>query len=412
VKADEIKFLDDTITWKDAQGVEQVYKSAEHSRIEIPEIDELTDFEKLVGGIDEEYGLKELRPTLGDNWFSKLKKLTPAAQVTAIMNTFHGNIASLFDAAQGDPAVMVKIFKQMAGQEPIAKGDLGETILNRAESRAVTSALKYALEDGDLIDYFYSEWVVGAQKRAMLDKISAALDESPADILQQMKDNPDVMAQRMNKIAPELKTTPDFLTETLKVFVGDDALPWNTEQFQAQMIIKVADKMDGYFKDVYGLKPESYIFRLSNVFKGVQSLVLLGLNPAYLMNNWVNNVVTRAAEGVGGYMTAKQINDFYERMGMFPKDTGLSGYDDITGRVVHSAMEVKDALGKIQKALSKVNHKVGVFTRLSGWAEKMEGNQARVSGARQFLAKEKRVGAGIRPLDPVSEKILDQDTPD
>lgn len=411
VRPEDIKYLDDTITWKNKDGVEQVYKSKEGSRIEIPEIEELSDFEKLVGGLDEEYGLKELRPTVGEKWYRKLSKLTPAAQVTAIMNTFHQNIASLFDAAQGDPAVMANLMKQMAGQVGINKGDLGESILKSAESRAVQSALKYAMEDGDLVDNIYSSWVAGAERRTMLENISAALDMKPADVLELMKDKPQVMAGRLNKIAPELKTSPEYLTETLKVFMGDDALPWNTEQFQAQLIIKAADKMDDYFKDVYGLKPEPYIFRLSNVFKSVQSLVLLGLNPAYLMNNWVNNVVTRAAEGVGGYMTARQINDFYERMGVFPKDTGLSGYDDITGRVVHEAMEVKDNLGKIQKMLTKVNNKVGVFTRLSGWSEKMEGNQARVAGAKQFLSKEKRVGTGIRPFDPVTEKILERSYP-
>ena len=147
---------------------------------------------------DQKYGLKELRPVTGEKWAKKFGKLTPAAQVTAILNTFHTNIASLLDAARGDPEAMVKLFKQMGGLVGVEKGDLGASILKSAESRSVQAALKYALNDGDIVDNIYSSWVSATERRAMLDKIATALDMKHGDVLQLLTDKQQVLAKRLN----------------------------------------------------------------------------------------------------------------------------------------------------------------------------------------------------------------------
>jgi len=410
VKQTDIDILDDTLTWTGKDGVRQSWQGKQGAKITAPTWDDLSAFEKYVGGLDEEYGFKELRPTIGKSFIQKLSKLTPEAQTNAILNIFHHNVASLMDAAGGDPVKMTELIERMAGKVEMKKGDAYADIINSPANKAVQAAMQYALREGDFVTNMLSSWTMAEERRMMLTKIATALNEKIGDVLQMAKDQPDVLAQLMNKIAPELNTTPDALTETLKVFMGDDAMPWNAEQFQANLVNTFAQKMDQFFVDKYGLKPDAKVFRISNALKGVQSLILLGFNPAYLMNNWVNNLVTRSVDGVGGYMSPAQVNDFYTRFGIFPKDSGLTGFDEITGRVIREAVQAKDMIAKAQKGISYLN-KFGVFSRLSGRIEKLEGGQARVIAMKNFMGKTGKVGEGISRMPLVLENALDAKYP-
>ncbi len=406
-----IKQVDDTLVWKDKNGIEQVYKAKEGIKIEIPKIEDLSPLEKFIGGIDDTYGLKELRPTVGKKFLTKFVSLTPDAQVSHILTAFHHNIATLMDSAGGDPARMTDLIQKLSGRVEVKPGELGYDMINSPANKAVMAAMRWAFKDGDIAGNELGRWLSGGERRSILEKVAGALNEKVADVLTQLQDDPDTMAARLNKIAPELNTTGKDLTTTLKVFIGEDAMPWSAEQFQARLVNAIATKMDDFFVEKYGLKQDSWVFRASNAMKGVQSLVLLGFNPAYFMNNWVNNVVTRAADGIGGYMTNKQINEFYTRFGIFPKDSGLSMYDDITGAVIRNAQEASnDVLSKAQKTISFLN-KAGVFSRLSHKIEKLEGGQARVIAMNQYLDKTKKVGQGIRKLDIATEIMLDNRYP-
>jgi GGDEF domain-containing protein len=420
VNVKDISIEGAVISWKDADGGVKTFTGSRSSNFEIPTVENLTDFEKWVGGIDDTYGLKELEPTIKLNFAQKLKKLTPASQVAIILNIFHHNISALMDAAEGDPGKMVEFFQKAAGAKEIEAGSVGEAILKSPSMRAVDAAIKYAIKDGDIGGNLLANWAETETRRTILNKIASGLGETPGKILEQVQENPEVLASRLNKIAPELKTTPDALVEALKVFTGDDALPWNVEQFQATIVNTYASKMDKFFQEKYGLKPENWVFRMSNLLKSVQSLVLLDFNPGYLLNNWVNNVVTRAAVGVGGYMTPKQIEGFYERFGILPegsfnlsdtaKDSGLNGYDEITGRIVRQAQETNDMITKATK-VTQTLHKAGIFSRLAGTVERTEGAQARVAGIKQFMDRTKQVGVGIRKMAPGIEAMLDQTYP-
>jgi soluble cytochrome b562 len=406
-----IKQVDDTLVWKDKNGIEQVYKAKEGIKIEIPKIEDLSPLEKFIGGIDDTYGLKELRPTVGKKFLTKFVSLTPDAQVSHILTAFHHNIATLMDSAGGDPARMTDLIQKLSGRVEVKPGELGYDMINSPANKAVMAAMRWAFKDGDIAGNELGRWLSGGERRSILEKVAGALNEKVADVLTQLQDDPDTMAARLNKIAPELNTTGKDLTTTLKVFIGEDAMPWSAEQFQARLVNAIATKMDDFFVEKYGLKQDSWVFRASNAMKGVQSLVLLGFNPAYFMNNWVNNVVTRAADGIGGYMTNKQINEFYTRFGIFPKDSGLSMYDDITGAVIRNAQEASnDVLSKAQKTITFLN-KAGVFSRLSHKIEKLEGGQARVIAMNQYLDKTKKVGQGIRKLDIATEIMLDNRYP-
>lgn len=418
VKQTDISILDDTLTWTDKRGIKQSWQGKQGATIKVPELEELSNFEKFIGGIDTTYGTKEMIPTKGLNYFQKLSKETPESQVLHSLHNFHYNLDSLLNEIGNDPNKIVEYIEKLAGIKNLEETDILSGMMKSASTRTFQGALKYALDDKDFLTNYLSTWVLGEERRMMLNKIAMSLDPDPkkkieikvAETLELLKNKPEVLAQHLNKIAPELGTTPDVLKATLDVFIGKDALPSNFGLFRVNLINTIAKKMDDYYVNTYGLKPDSWVFRISNVLKGVQSLLLLGFNPAYLMNNWVNNTVTRAVDGVGGYMTPRQMVDFYERLGIFPKDSGLTGYDEIVGAVVKQAQEAKDIISIAQRGVSKAN-KIGIFSRLSGRIEKLEGMQTQTIAIRQFLSNTKKVGAGIRRMPLVVENALDSRYP-
>ncbi len=90
---------------------------------------------------------------------------------------------------------------------------------------------------------------------------------------------------------------------------------------------------------------------MTDVIKKSQGLLLLGLSPSYLMNNVINNLVTRAAVGVFGFMTPDQINTQIDRFRIKPErmDAGTNVGSEF-------GLEQNDvsALGKTSKVFDKI----------------------------------------------------------
>src|SRR3970282_2959382 len=94
------------------------------------------------------------------------------------------------------------------------------------------------------------------------------------------------------------RSRADDLKSIAKAFTGDNAVAWHPDEFQAKLWGSFTEHAADWSVAAYGVKPASPVFRLFDTMKRAQSLVLLGFNPAYFVNNAVNNVVTRAATGV------------------------------------------------------------------------------------------------------------------
>lgn len=415
IRPDEIGVDGATLRWVE-NGQEKTFVASRPAEFKIPSIEELPAIEKNLAGIDERYGFRELRPVKEMGWLQRLTKLTPASQAHLLLNVLHSNLATMIDMAQGDVNLTVRLLKQAAGIDPVEAGDIGEAMLKSPATRAVSEALRYAITNNDLLDNLTAQWVASENRRTLLLKISKALNEEPGKVIEQLKTDADTLIARVNDIAPHLGTK-EFLSDMLEIYTGDDAIPWHPGEFQARLAVKIADGTEGFLRQQFGLKPDSWVFRLNRTLKGVQSLVLLGFNPAYFFNNAINNVVTRAAEGVFGYMPPRQIQGFLDRFGIRPprldQGIGASGEGLAYGGkgIVGKAMRAGDALDESYRVVRSINEKIGIFSRLSANFERLESRLATTIGIKRFMDKAWRRGSGFRRLHPVVEATLERIAP-
>ena len=422
----DIQVNENKMTWTDKNGKQQTYTGSRKILVEIPDVDRLTSMERFIGGIDLTYGIKELKPSFERKGIAKLVSLDPASQAHVLLNLYHTVTATLFDRANGDPFQMGDMLRQLMGEDAVKAGDPGEMILKSPAARAVRDATKAGAKIAKYEEQL-AQWqavaggtaadgtrIVG--KRDILLAIADALGEKPADILTQLQNNPDVLMARLAETTG-IPGSPEYIKETLSAFIGDNPLPWNEQQFQVRLINTIADAMSEYMQKVYGLKPDPALIRVGQVLKGVQSLVLLGFNPGYFFNNEVNNIVTRAAVGVFGYMTPKQISDYYTRLGIEPSRLRVGASPGDEGatyggqQLIVDLKDSADAIGKANKAVRAVTRKLGIFSRMSAHMESIEGANSFTIGTKQFMQKAWRRGKGFRKMHPAVEAVLDQNFP-
>lgn len=378
---------------------------------------QLSRFDKVLGGLTGEGLIAELQPrTAGGGiigWVRTLTSLTPASQAHVMETAAHDNINVLLSLARQDPETMIRMLHQAGGADPVRAGDLGEAVLNSPMTATISAAIKDALSDGFDVNML-NDWVQTETQRTLLNTVAQQLGTTPGKLLEQMTDNPDVTAQRINQVAPTAGT-PDQIKAMFKPFLGEEPAPWNPEMFQAQLALHLFDHMDEWLAKRFDLKPDHALFRLSQTLKGMQSLLLLGINPAYFINNAVNNAVTRGAVGCFGYMTPRQIDGFMKRFGIVPERlrVGLDPTSDgkITSLHQNAAMHKGDWIDKVQGAVDGVNQKLGIFSRFSAANERLEGGNAYTIGMSRFWKKNWKEGVGFRRMDPRVEAMLDAMAP-
>jgi peptidoglycan hydrolase-like protein with peptidoglycan-binding domain len=376
----------------------------------------LSGFERWAGGLDSEGRIRELAPREGRRgvvgWVEYLNNLTPESQAHAFMSMAHDNINVALNMAGGEPEAMVRYLRQAAAIDPVQVGQIGQDVLGSPVTATIAQSLRDVLREG-WDQELLLRWTSTEAQRGMLEKTARALGRTPGEILDAYRDNPDVLMREI-EAAGGPAGTPADLRAAFDVFTGKDAVPWNPQAFQAQLAITLFDKMDGWLVKRYGLKPDSGIFRLSQTLKGMQSLLLLGFNPSYFINNQVNNMVTRAATGVFGYMTPRQIKGFLDRFGITPDRIADAVTPEGTATrpdAIAKATQAGDWIAKVQGVVSATNKKLGVFSRFSNAGERLESSNAYAIGMLKFWHRAWKRGKGFRRMDPGLEAHLDSRAP-
>ena len=118
--------------------------------------------------------------------------------------------------------------------------------------------------------------------------------------------------------------------------------------FKADMMEKLSRVADDYNMKKYNIQPDSWASRLSELTKSMQSIALLNFSSSYMVNNFLNNMLTRSVVGIGGIDTdfIKTANDLrgiqFERL----KEGGAYKR---TEKAINKAKTAKDGLAKIDK---------------------------------------------------------------
>ena len=395
---------------------------------EIKYYPERNAWERKFAGLTDESTFAELQPgNKPKNWFQKLAALDVESQAITHMQMLFTNVAGILTMADGDVAQQLSLLKQMAGIDPTMVGDVAASMIESPATKTTAPVIKAFVETG-LLDEMYTVWLTTSEPRAIFNMIAKELGLETGKLLKMIEDEPNAVIQmitnsesgKLGDFKQAIETgllNGEKLKSDYEPFWGTKQLPIDGNMFTAQLLMNLSDFSDKFMVDYYGIKAKPVINRLSSVLKSLQSLAVLGFNPLYAVYNYVNNVASRAAQGVFGFHSPKQIQRFWTKFGVKPAmldvGVGLAGMPDGThmgGQAIAAAMDADDFIGKMRKATTKAN-KLGVFSRMAAQIEVMESRQATTIGTEQAWHKLWQPGVGFKKLDPKVEAALNNLTP-
>lgn len=369
-------------------------------------------------------------------WIKRGFDLTPESKVIGIEGTAANILRTIL--ADTEPENIRHVLNQIAGNEPADPNSPFASFMNSAEVRTIRNDLKEVLADERSLAAL-TEYEITTGQRHALESIAEAMGVRPAEVLDLYQGKRKAFDRRIADVAAKSGTgtvgTIPFdpanpgegtaaVHQTLDHFSGDQALPFNKETLRYQIAAGLTDKIGNRLIAEWGIKPDPLIYRMSDLIKSSQSLLLLGTSPGYFVNNVINNTVTRAATGVYGFMTPNQIRRQQARMGYIPSRMGenlgeMRGFSPNAGTIqekIANAKRVKGTLSGIQNVVNQINNAAGLFNKLSNAAETFESDQALAIGTKQYMSRVWNSGAEVPEMpsklraamgEELSERVAD-----
>lgn len=400
------------------------------------DVSKLTAADRFFGGIDADGKIREFARTERTG----MTDLLPESKVVGV-----GNIANnVLNAAMSDVKDTNDIRNRLAelAGEANTPNEYRSGMNNSADVLTVRDGIRYAMQQSDP-EIILKQFEASADARATLQKTADALGMQVKDVLNLYSETPAVFEQRVRNYAAEhngmfadidVSGGVDPISTIVKGFTtakeGKGApLAWDIRQVQYQITNSLIDNMAKYYTEYYGVKPGSVVNSVFDTMKSAQSLLLLGWSPSYFINNVVNNAVTSAAEGVMGFMTPKQIKQWMTAFGVTParmdadlnseyrgqSSTGTGGLQSFA----NAASEAKKNddrvtarfLREVNGVLRQANDKLGIFSRLSGRMETLQGNQLTTVAIQQYWGQRWKRGEGFHLMPTALVEAIESQTP-
>lgn len=404
-----------------------------------------SNLQKTLGNLDELGIPKEFaKPTekTSKTYFKWLGELTPESKARYFQANFIDQLQTMLEAARTDPAEMIRITKMTANADPHLTGEALDAILRPANEApyqikastfnspigvAFAVAMKDLVESGKLDELYLSQWEAGKPALTKLQQVASLLEMTPENVIVKLNEDFD-LATALRKAGGEagIDDFANIDNATLKkafgVFMGKNPLPTNPDFFRMKLVNMVEDATQDYLIKRFGIKPDPKLTKFFSMMKNIQNLLVLGLNPAYAINNKINNVITRAVDGVVGFQSKQQINDFLTRMKIDPArpDSGLHGEwsaafreygikeDGTADKISQIKHGEKDLLNAANQKVSGLKNRVALVGKVAAAIERSDSRQAYVSALRMAMNSMWQTGAGIPKMTPNLEMQLDK----
>jgi len=397
--------------------------------------DQLSALEKVIGNLTKEGRYKELEPAPeGSGLLHYFTHMTPDSQAIEFAALFDNTLRAILAESNLDPDSAVHMLKQMAQIDPVRTGEFMERLIKSPAGSTVSLAFKEVVGKTQWLDDLLATYHTADRQRSMLHQLAELwsgksmkeFKDEPSRLLDAIMKDPEgqlkvltdrarasdtPFAKEFLKSVESGQITPDILKRTFSIFSGKDSVPLTQTEFYARMGNAMQTKLFDWLKAHYDLKPNASIFRLGSLLKSAQSLLLLSLSPAYLVNNAINNIVSRAVEGVLGFIKPSRIASTWDRIGYAParlaEGFGAAGEGiGFDTSAIHREVMSDDLIAKYQRALRKTGNTIGIFTKLSQSVEKAESRQATTIGFLRFWDSTWKPGVGFRRMSPDVEAAL------
>lgn len=334
--------------------------------------DDFTGFDRLIAKIDKESGLPIESVGLDTQGHIANKRIanimgdaTPLTKVAYIKDNLTGGIENMWERSNHNIDLLPdEIGKVIAGKASVIVGEASTYFYDSPEARAVAGALKASM-DSSRVKNLVAEWQSLGSQRALLDDLSVGLKITPEDILLRIEkgetsqmildfknSGTDVSNNAMRSILNH--TLDEAGIQTLFKEMIRDKIPANPDL----MFVKFSDELDRGMSDYLAKNydvpvKESTFFRAARLNKSIQSLFVLGLNPNFLVKNFVNNISTMAYQRVGGLYTTDMNQMVYDKYGITKPARAGEGYTMI-GMTPKVNPEDKDIISQAQGLVTKI----------------------------------------------------------
>jgi hypothetical protein len=443
--------------------------------------DSFTALQRMAAGLTEQGRLAELVPTgeianpvkrwvynrLGyetkletslGRWLANMTQLEPEAKARMFGGIVAENSGVLFDAYRGDPAkimnngpeMMVKNLQIWGSGTPAEAAGVAAH-LGAPEAYTAQPVVKTF---APLAEAMYMKYDGASSQRALLDRVAKLLDEAPQDVLKTLEDKKGAgrIFERVQEALAEVDEAHPYAAdiellrseleagrlsvedvEAVKAqFTGDKPpVQWHPDEFMVDLQQSMMNHAFEYSQKAWGLEPNGAIFRFFDTLKKAQSMVLLGYNPGYFVNNTINNLVTRAASGVFGLAPTSVITKFLDDFGVEPYRfeagaTSAMFMDEMVGKTapdspigarvsagvdipyeksIRGATQQPGTLDKLNRFMSKAD-KTAFSAQASRRVEVAEGRRAWYYGLKKTQAQLQRAGVGFEKMPPALEQSL------
>ena len=256
---------------------------------------------------------------------------------------------------------------------------------------------------------------------ALIDTLKGADAATATRILEQARAGLAAMGTGADKrlVKTLERLTGDGLMNVAKPFIKGS--PLTAPEFKKALFEMLALKLDDFSVKYYGVKPDKMVFRLSKLIKTMQSILVLGPNPSYWVNNLLSNAVHLAADGLldatSVFGRKEWIKAMYGdnapaalRVGVGAADVERMG----AGAGLRNAVREKGVIQGMQDALGRIPKILTPFQVLSSKGEELASEIAFVHGMREYWGKMWDAGKGfdqVSKFDPQLAQVLDTFVP-
>jgi hypothetical protein len=391
----------------------------------IEEVSKMDGFSKFLAGLDREGNVKYLvNPIDQGGVFNYLTHLTPAARASEVVNNSGIEMAVLLERAGDNPSEMIRLIHSVANTPDDLARELGMQSLKSADAAAIPMALK---DFGTKADEHLAAWEASRWQRTVVENIAQVTGKKAEKVIQELNQgDPELLLKQFIEKAKTMEgdaakalvteyesgeLTGLKLKSIIKGFAQDN-VPYTADMFRANLYADLMEHTADWGAKWFGVKPDPTWLRLSNTVKSAQSMLLLGLNPNYMVNNALNNIVTMAIDGVLGTRTTRQIEDIWTRaLGgtqparlkskALPFDLGES-----TSAPIRAAQQMPGMLTDIQDFFRTKTKKFQVFGNISAEIEGLSSQQAYTSGFVQAWNRLWKRGTGFERMPAALEQQL------
>ena len=407
---------------------------------------------EYLSGINKEGKIKEWLPQVhgGNNAFEKAKNAfnnfflntTDDTRVLKMTEAGSTYINMGIRNAGGDPVKIAAFLDQLQNPDLITPGHPLYGISQSAVFNTFKEEVARSVDQvRPKIDKVLENWATYEENRKALTTLSEMLNVKPDKIIDEAENNRYSLADRIDRMAqkdPSIlqgENNANALIDKISPFVESDKnkirAPWNANELNYQISNMIGDGMQKVLLDKYNIQNKKTIYRAADAVKAAQNFVFLGISGTYLMNNILNNVVTRGLSNVGGFAPQKRIDNYFDRMGIqserfsdsLAQEIGQKSagektqYTRMQEAISNKREEITDGsqfkkkLKEIKKGANELNQALGIFGNLSGKVEAAESKQAIYSGTKQYMDRIWKEGIGFTRMPEALEAALDAQAP-